>query len=269
LVPSTPTFVIPAPVPLPAQDGAEPTDTLPHLEEPHAERAAAPEHLLTEDAPEPAPVRRATPLVPADARSTHEQRARLRTALGKRYDMATRAVAKLLAERPGLRSSGDTAALMPELTAVRVFAVNPDDEYDEDFHVCLTAGLRRMPTLRGVVVRGVPDTGQFKEGDLLTLQAPTPAVGALQPVPTTGAELLIWTTTGRRLDGLLDGERSDVVLLAHVRLRVLAVEDERVLLAEEGVATEQAMTRLKAAVVARAATPLTGAPCWSGPLEAK
>ncbi|GAA3677758.1 hypothetical protein GCM10022267_75730 [Lentzea roselyniae] len=262
LVPSAPTRAIPTPSPATTGDTAPastPTD-----------RQETPPEPETRTAPtEPAPTHRPIPLVPPDARSTPEQRARLRTTLGDRYDMATRVVSKLLAERPGLRSGGDTAALMPELTAVRVFAVNPDDEYNEDFHTCLTAGLRRMPTLRGVVVRGVPGTTGFVQGDVLTLQAPTPAVSALPPIPVTGAELLIWTTTGRRLDGLLDGQRSDVVLPAHTRLRVLLVEDERVLLAEQGVAAEQAMTRLKAAVVARAATPLRGAPCWSGPLEAK
>ncbi|MDQ2589125.1 hypothetical protein [Saccharothrix yanglingensis] len=205
------------------------------------------------------PSRREPLQVPRDARSTAGQRAAVRAALGSRYDVANRAVARLLAERPGLRAPGaDAAALTAELTVVRVFALDHEADHDLDFHTCLAAGLRRLPTLRGVVLRGAPVDADHRVGTVLTLPEPTLAGNALPARPVPGTEVLIWSTTARRLDGLLDDDRRDDVLLpAHTRLRVLAVEEtdrRRVLLAEEGTPEDQALKRLRATVAARAAT---------------
>jgi hypothetical protein len=85
------------------------------------------------------------------------------------------------------------------------------------------------------------------------------AAPVLPARPVGPAEALIWTTTARRLDGLLDDtddhseNTNDVVLSGHTRLRVLAVETGRILLAEEGAPKDAALNRLRAAVVARAA----------------
>jgi hypothetical protein len=208
--------------------------------------------------------------VPENVRSTVAQRRAMRATLGSRYDIATRAVTRLLSERPGLRfGSGDHAALLAELAVVRVFADDPAGDYDTDFFVCLADGLRRLPTARAVVVRGIPENTDVRTDSLLRLPTPLLAAPASAPEPVGPAEALIWTTTARRLDGLLDdpvpveqedGEEpapkrgADVVLSGHTRLRVLAVAPtpvRRVLLAEDGAAPEVALPRLLAAAAVR------------------
>lgn len=222
--------------------------------------------------------------IPENVRSTAAQRRSMRTRLGSRYDVATRAVTRLLSERPGLRfGAGDHAALLAELAVVRVFADDPAGDYDADFYVCLADGLRRLPTARTVVVRGIPAGADVQPDAVLRL--PTPLVAAAIDTPAVGpAEALIWTTTARRLDGLVDAppepeddeapppQKPDVVLSGHTRLRVLAVERTpvpRILLAEDGAAPEAALTRLRAAAAARAIPeqpPATSR--WFGPLPA-
>ncbi|MER6992720.1 hypothetical protein ABT337_30035 [Saccharopolyspora hirsuta] len=223
--------------------------------------------LPKRDAPQPVEV-------PEDARSTAAQRRAMRAALGSRYDVATRAVTRMLSERPGMRfSAEDQAALLAELAVVRVFADEPTGEYDTDFYVCLADGLRRLPTVRTVVVRGIPAGTAVQPEAVIRLPAPVVAAPATGSEPVGPAEALIWTTTGRRLDGLLDEHRDDVVLSGHTRLRVLAVESEpvqRVLLAEDGAARDAALTRLRAAAAARAEVPArqTTTGRWFGPLPA-
>lgn len=178
----------------------------------------------------------------------------MRGKLGARYDVATRAVTRLLSERPGLRSSArDHAALLAELAVVRVFAEDPCAAYDADFYVVLADGLRRLPTARAVVVRGIPANTEARPDTLIRLPAPVVAAPVLPARPVGPAEALIWTTTARRLDGLTEPETAseDVVLSGHTRLRVLAVEDGRLLLAEDGTPREPALARLRAAAAAR------------------
>lgn len=207
---------------------------------------------------QPPATRAAAPIeVPAEVRSTAEQRRAMRGKLGARYDVATRAVTRLLSERPGLRSgAGDHAALLAELAVVRVFAEDPSVAYDADFYVVLADGLRRLPTARAVVVRGIPAGTDAKPDTLIRLPAPVVAAPVLPARPVGPAEALIWTTTARRLDGLTGDETAapDVVLSGHTRLRVLTVEAGRLLLAEDGAPREPALTRLRAAAAARAIT---------------
>jgi hypothetical protein len=213
--------------------------------------------------------------VPAEARSTADQRRAMRVKLGARYDVATRAVTRLLSERPGLRSgTRDHSALLAELAVVRVFADDPTAAYDADFYVVLADGLRRLPTARNVVVRGIPADTEARPDTLIRLPAPVVAAPVLPARPVGPAEALIWTTTARRLDGLTgpadDDAAADVVLSGHTRLRVLAVESGRLLLAEDGTPPEPALVRLRAAAAARAiADPLDGQPAttrWFGAL---
>ncbi|WP_026422070.1 hypothetical protein [Actinokineospora inagensis] len=210
------------------------------------------------------------PVVPADARSSEAQRRAVRAKLGTRYDSATRAVVRLLAERPGLRAAADHAALLTELAVVRVFAEEPGP-YDTAFHTCLTAGLRRLPTTRGIVVAGGRQS-THDEGALLHLPGPMLAVAAVGAAVPGEVELLIWTSTARRLEGLLDNDRSnDVVLPAHTALRVLARAGDRLLLAEDGAPVDRALTSLRAAASARAAVEVPRHPNparWFGALPA-
>ncbi|WP_258903400.1 hypothetical protein [Actinokineospora sp. UTMC 2448] len=213
----------------------------------------------------PAAATRAAVEVPIDAHSTPEQRQRVRAALGSRYDIAVRTVTRLLSERPGLRAGGDDPALLAELAVVHVFADDPQAFYDADFHSCLAGGLRRLPTLRGVVVRGIPEESNAQTGAVLRLPTPVVALPARVTRPVGPAEALIWTTTARRLDDLGDG---DAVLPAHTRLRVLAVEHSRLLLAEDGAPTDTALTRLRAAAATRPPTTTPTPTRWFGALPA-
>jgi hypothetical protein len=223
--------------------------------------------VSTSDSPvgaiaEPAPIIE----VPADARSTAEQRRAVRGRLRSRYDVATSAVTRLLSERPGLRAGpGDQATLLAELAVVWMFAEEPGARYDIDFHVCLAGGLRRLPTVRTVVARGIPADTEVRPDAIVRLAAPVVAAPAARTGLLGPAEALIWTTTARKLDGLVarrpaDGanDGADVVLSAHTRLRVLAVETgavRRILLAEDGTPTDAALTRLRAAAATRIAAP--------------
>ncbi|MFC7432207.1 MULTISPECIES: hypothetical protein [unclassified Agrococcus] len=194
--------------------------------------------------------------VPAGARSTAEQRHRVRTALGSRYDVASRTVSQLLAQQPGMRvASGDRSAMLTGLSLVRVFATDPHGEYDLDFHTCLAEGLAMLPTARSVVVRGIPVAADAATGSTLRLRVPLVAAAADGPAAGP-SEALIWTTSGRRLDRVLHGAAgaADVVLPAGARLRVLgsvAGSAPRLLLAEEGTDAEQALARLQAVAEAR------------------
>jgi hypothetical protein len=185
----------------------------------------------------------------------------MRVKLGAHYDVATRAVTRLLSERPGLRSgTRDHSALLAELAVVRVFADDPTAAYDSDFYVVLADGLRRLPTARAVVVRGIPADTDAQPNSVIRLPAPVVAAPVLPARPVGPAEALIWTTTARRLDGLTgpvdEDTAADVVLSGHTKLRVLAVETgpvRRFLLAEDGTPAEPALVRLRAAAAVRAA----------------
>lgn len=211
--------------------------------------------------------------VPADARSTPEQRQAVRGLLGSAYDVATRAVTRMLSERPGLRAlPGEHAALLAELAAVRVFAEKPGEDYGTDFQVCVASGLRRLPTARTVVVRGIPAETDVRPRTVLRLYSPVLVTAAVPAITVGPAEAVIWTTTARRLDGLLSDDATDLVLPGHTRLRVLAVDEgplRRILLAEEGTPDEAALARLRDALAARATAGTGGEPedlRWFGPL---
>ncbi|GAA2176664.1 hypothetical protein GCM10009846_31290 [Agrococcus versicolor] len=237
-----------------------------------APATSAPAPAATPAPPAAAPHRSASPIdVPADARSTADQRHRVRSALGARYDVASRTVSQLLAQQPGMRvAAGDRSAMLTGLSLVRVFAAEPHADYDLDFHTCLAEGLSMLPTARSVVVRGIPVAIDATPGTVLRLRAPL--VAAAADGPATGpAEALIWTTSGRRLDRVLHGApgAADVVLPAGTRLRVLgsaAGPAPRLLLAEEGTDAEQALVRLQAAAEARGDLGIHADDRWLGDL---
>ncbi|MDR6692248.1 hypothetical protein J2X55_003190 [Microbacterium sp. 1154] len=249
----------------PAQTTATASPSAPASEQASAgavEAASVPASSVPERAPvssvEPPAVAlpRRLSEVPVGARSTAEQRHGVRTALGPRYDIASRTVSHLLAQQPGMRAStGDRSAMLTGLSLVRIFAAEPHAEYDLDFHICLAEGLAMLPTARTVVVRGIPSAAGAAPGDVLRLRMPL--VAAAADGPATGpAEALIWTTSGRRLDRVLHGVTGaeDIALPAGIRLRVLEGDGgpaARMLLAEEGAGTERALARLRSAAEAR------------------
>jgi hypothetical protein len=139
--------------------------------------------------------------------------------------------------------------LATDLAAVRVFAADPSgivgearsgraNPGDSPILSCVVSGLRHLPAVNGLVVRGGPaDPGSsLPTGDLVE---PGPLLGvadpwAIVPGPT---EVLIWSTTARRLDGLVEPEEADAVaFLPATVFRLLGIvrsgSKPRVLMAE-------------------------------------
>lgn len=219
----------------------------------------SPEH------PPPVPEAAAGPQAPAEQRgdydrlwlsgriSTPDERQAFRASLGWRYDAAARSVARLLAEHPGLRGAQTDEALMTELAAVRVFVARAEAELVESIRsgagerdralaVCAAAGLRRLPSLQGVVVRGGPsDPGAadaYRPGQDLIEAAPLIALDDIDAAVPGKVEILIWSATARRLNGFVEERTTpEVVFLPGTVFRVVAVdppgtETRRVLLTE-------------------------------------
>ncbi|GLY28927.1 hypothetical protein [Kineosporia sp. NBRC 101731] len=191
----------------------------------------------------------------ADRRSTPLERQVFRTSLGWRYDSHARGVARMLAESPGLRvTSSVDETLVTELAAVRaaceldaeswVESVRTGcQEHEKPLAVCLSGGLRRLPTYEGVVLRGGPEQTQlldhYQVGQELTEVAPLRALDDPETRRSSAVEVLIWAVTARRLTGLVDTSRSNEVMFQPGTVfRVLAVDPadaepvRRVLLAE-------------------------------------
>ena len=223
------------------------------IENASPEAATAPEATVP-----PAPAGKIVEMidVPRLARSTAAQRHRVRTALGTRYDVASRSVSQLIAQQPGMRmAGGDRATLLTTLSVVSVFANDPTARYDVDFHTCLAEGLASLPTTRSIVVRGLAKENMPPTNS--TLYSPTPFISAPIDAPLTGPmEALIWTTSGRRLDRLMHGDNAakDIIVPSHTQLRVLGTADgpvPRLLLAEEGVNDDSVLGRLQDAAARR------------------
>ncbi|MGO2520763.1 MAG: hypothetical protein ACTH8F_11630 [Microbacterium sp.] len=213
-----------------------------------------------QDAPAEAPANLTEIDIPRLARSTAAQRHRVRSALGSRYDVASRSVSQLLAQQPGMRvSSGDRSTLLTTLSVVSVFADDPTARYDIDFHTCLAEGLAALPTTRSIVVRGLPSASTAEMNTMLSSR--TPFISAPADGPLTGPmEALIWTTSARRLDRLMSetDAASDVIVPAHTQLRVLGTADgpvPRLLLAEPGVNEDNVLSRLRDAAARRDENP--------------
>ncbi|MGW3471498.1 hypothetical protein ACWDKQ_24260 [Saccharopolyspora sp. NPDC000995] len=238
-----------APEPAETDAAAEPGD--PDAASEPGEPDAASEPGEPDAAPEPAPA--ATPLLLADHVSTDEERRKFRASLGWRFDAATQMVTRMLAERPGMRAGGGTAeALTTELAAAQIFASSEQTEVVEairsgsgqielSYLHCLASGLRRLPSLQGVVVRGGPSDAaavdDYVVGAELLEPAPMVARADMEAVVPGAVEVLIWSITSRRLAGLVEGERrTDVVFLPGTVFQVVAVDrtaaKPQVLLAE-------------------------------------
>ncbi|TDD02082.1 hypothetical protein E1181_23625 [Saccharopolyspora terrae] len=212
------------------------------------------------------------PLLLVDHVSTEEDRQQFKKSLGWKYDAATRSVTRLLAERPGLRGGMPVDdAMLTELAAVHVFATSDQREFVNairtgdvashyPFISCLAGGLRRLPSLQGLVVRGGPGDAETVEDYVVgsELVEPAPMLGVSDESASVpgSVELLIWSVTARRLGGLAADENSaDVVFPPATSYRVLAVEADagRVLLTEVGKKqrSEEARKRHDARVLER------------------
>ncbi|SOD74991.1 hypothetical protein SAMN05892883_4188 [Jatrophihabitans sp. GAS493] len=228
---------------------------------------------------------------PSEVDDVHE----LRRRFGWQFDAATNFVTQLLSERPGLRGHGRGEETSADLAVVRLFASGADlgltdairagmvPESERSTLRWLVAGLHRLPSLTGPVLLGMPEgidaAAAYEPGEVLVEPAPMRAV--VDPnTPLTGpTECIIWSATGRRLDGLVDADQpAQVIFLPNTTFEVMAVDRStspaRILLAETSGGRlderrrERAETRLRRIASARAANgvsqsiPLPSEPAW-------
>ncbi len=228
--------------------------------------------------------------------STASDRQQLRASLGWRYDAASRHVTRILSERPSLREAAAADdGVATDLAAVHVFAASDHTEQVESlrtgsvdhahrpFLSCVVSGLRRLPTLTGLVLRGGPDdpaaAEAYRVGRDVVETGLLLAVGDPSADLPGGVEVLIWSSTARRLDGLVEGpQAAQVVFLPETAFRVLDVdrtsEPSRVLLAEipqtwsgraDADRDTRMLDRLRTAAQARATDRAGGDDRWAGP----
>ncbi|MEU3862609.1 hypothetical protein AB0F03_35720 [Streptomyces sp. NPDC028722] len=235
----------PAPAPArstaPAAVPSVPPVTPPSSPRPGRAAAQAPPPAPT------APVRRAarpvrvTPL----HRSSPSDRQALRALAGEQWWQQQAAVTRTLMVVPGLRPHSHDEEAHADLVAVRCFltlgdgplswawlerrlAAGADDVLP--CLSCLSSGLRRLPSYRGVVVRdaGVlpAEAETLSPGRELREAGPVGTL-ALDGAPASAADrYLIWSVTGRRVRGLLapapaTGKGEEVVFAPGTRFRVL------------------------------------------------
>ncbi|WP_203794694.1 hypothetical protein [Actinoplanes derwentensis] len=233
---SPPVPVPPAP---PIAESAPAAETPPATAPVTENRPAVPS---SPGAPMPLPDR----LRSADHQSLPAERERLRAALAWRFDSHVRAVTRMLARLPGLRPTADKdEALLTDLTAVRAVLTGDRSVVDEALRgsrppvdpaliSCLMAGLLRLPTCRAPVYRYQPAAGtDYVTGQVLVEPSLLSARAFPRQTPPDHQELVIWSTTGRRVEGLVDADRADeVIFAAGARFAVLATEPGRVYLSE-------------------------------------
>jgi hypothetical protein len=169
--------------------------------------------------------------------SSAEDRRQFRASLGWRYDAATQYVTRLLSDRPVLRAGADDG-LAADLAAVQFFTNSGDQELlpavraaalsaaDMPMLSCLVSGLRRLPALVGPVVRGGPadprELAAYQPGAELAEPGPLLALTDVATPLTGNAEVLIWSSSARQLQGLIDPRAAPAVMfLPATTLRVL------------------------------------------------
>ncbi|MYS66832.1 hypothetical protein GTW66_23290, partial [Streptomyces sp. SID5473] len=209
-------------------------------------------------APAPAVAPAPAPLRPAPTGLSGERdRHAFRELAADIWEEHSGPVGQALIRLPALRSSGEEGA-NADLIAVRLYlSSGPDDPFgaralaaDPDrlrpYAVCLASGLRRLPALRGTLIRAVPQPGipdDVVPGAVLTCDAPLDVVhaearGAAVP-PDALVRYAIRPVTARRTSVLTrDGDGAGALFAAGTSFTVLARRERgdgspaRVLLAE-------------------------------------
>ncbi|MFF6971799.1 hypothetical protein ACFZA8_11035 [Streptomyces tsukubensis] len=222
------------------------------------EPAPAEAPRTTVRAPAPAVAPAPAPLRPAPTGLSGERdRHAFRELAADIWEEHSGPVGQALIRLPALRSSGEEGA-NADLIAVRLYlSSGPDDPFgaralaaDPDrlrpYAVCLASGLRRLPALRGTLIRAVPQPGipdDVVPGAVLTCDAPLDVVhaearGAAVP-PDALVRYAIRPVTARRTSVLTrDGDGAGALFAAGTSFTVLARRERgdgspaRVLLAE-------------------------------------
>jgi hypothetical protein len=177
-------------------------------------------------------------------RSTEAERADFRSLAQPRWERHSASVNRAMTRMPALRG-GQVDAARTDLVAVHVHLAGGLGELDErapaspgrdSYIACLTSGLSRLPSYRGVAVRGgLPADGdmeRFVPGTVLRGPAPVSAlpIGVAAGLSAATGGYVIWSSTGRRVRPLLgsgSGAASDeVVFSPGTAFRVLCVRSE-------------------------------------------
>lgn len=159
------------------------------------------------------------PLVPGHV-SSDAERAAFRELASAVWEQHAAAVTRLLTRMPALRGE-ELEAARADLIAAHVYLTAEEGplghrELIHDTHTgegrlspyagCLASALRRLPTYRGVVLRGGDPTGPEPAiGTLLQDPGPVSALVRSSELPAgAGVRYAIWSSTGRRTRQLLD-----------------------------------------------------------------
>ncbi|GLY86794.1 hypothetical protein [Actinoallomurus iriomotensis] len=181
---------------------------------------------------------RPRPPVKAVRRSTEAERAEFRTLAQPVWERHSASVNRAMTRMPALRGVQVDAA-RTDLVAVHIHLSGGEDELGQGdggvpagYTACLSSGLCRLPSYRGVVVRGgLPEGGleRFMPGSVVREAGPVSAlpIGIAAGLSAAAGGYVIWSATGRRVRPLLGstpGAASDeVVFPPGVAFRVLDV----------------------------------------------
>ncbi|MFD4560554.1 hypothetical protein ACFWP5_40625 [Streptomyces sp. NPDC058469] len=180
------------------------------------------------------------------ARSSGDaDRALLQSALAENWERHSAEVMRALTRIPALRGRelqddvrSDLIAVVSYLSdaqgplsaeAIRGQSV-AEPERAKSLLASLSSGLRRLPSHRGAVVRGLGTVlvdSELRPGDELFDTLPVSALDS--PWELAGDRYVVWSVTGRRARVLFDGATADpyqeIVFAPRTRLRVLDVVD--------------------------------------------
>ncbi|PPS90954.1 hypothetical protein [Streptomyces sp. MH60] len=186
------------------------------------------------------------PPVPVEPQhsSTPAERTEFRRLAESTWERHSAVVNRALAEMPALRGAEQETA-RTDLVALRMYLDNAEGPLDHrelakslrsgeprlvPYAGCMASALARLPSYRGVVLRGlggVAGPGRLRPGDVVRDAAPVSGL-PLDPAGTqrvAGAGFAIWSTTGRRVRRLLDGDEQ-IVFAPGTAYRVLAVRTD-------------------------------------------
>jgi hypothetical protein len=163
-------------------------------------------------------------------RSSETERTEFRSLAQPVWERHSAAVNRAMTRMPALRGAQVDAA-RTDLVAVHIHLSGGHGELDARepggagtpacYTACLASGLGRLPSYRGVAVRGgLPADGgleRFVPGSVLRDPRPVSAlpVGVAADLPATAGGYVIWSLTGRRVRPLLGagtGAASDEVV---------------------------------------------------------
>ncbi|MER6747687.1 hypothetical protein [Streptomyces fungicidicus] len=188
--------------------------------------------------------RAALPFVPGHVSGVAE-RAAFRDAAAGAWEGHAAAVSRVLTRMPALRGH-ELEAARTDLVAAHAYLTAEEGplhhrELTRDLRAgegrllpyagCLASALRRLPSYRGVALRGGEADGpEPPVGALLQDPAPVSAVAGTSAVPAgAGVRFAIWSVTGRKVRQLLDRPGGDpesyeeIVFVPGTGFRVLAV----------------------------------------------